>query len=154
MKEMLRKAKVSDAKIIHQMINFSSGKGEMLPRSLMDLYASLRDFYVYIDDEGSLVGFCAMHIFWENLAEVRSLYVRDQDRRKGLGRKLVEACISEAITLDLLRIFTLTYQTEFFNSLGFVVTDRSELPEKVWSDCFKCSKYPDFCDEIAMIIEL
>jgi len=126
----------------------------MLPRSLMDLYASLRDFYVSIDDEGSLVGFCAMHIFWENLAEVRSLYVRDQDRRKGLGRKLVEACISEAITLDLLRIFTLTYQTEFFQSLGFVVTDRSELPEKVWSDCFKCSKYPDFCDEIAMIIEL
>ncbi len=151
---MLRKAKVSDAKIIHQMINLSSNKGEMLPRSLMDLYGSLRDFFVYIDDEGSLVGFCAMHIFWENLAEVRSLYVRSENRRLGVGRKLVEACISEAITLDLLRIFTLTYQTEFFKSLGFVVTDKSELPEKVWSDCFKCSKYPDFCDEIAMIVEL
>ena len=151
---MLRKAKVSDAKIIHQMINLSSNKGEMLPRSLMDLYGSLRDFFVYTDDEGSLVGFCAMHIFWENLAEVRSLYVRSENRRLGVGRKLVEACISEAITLDLLRIFTLTYQTEFFKSLGFVVTDKSELPEKVWSDCFKCSKYPDFCDEIAMIVEL
>ena len=151
---MLRKAKVSDAKIIHQMINLSSNKGEMLPRSLMDLYGSLRDFFVYIDDEGSLVGFCAMHIFWENLAEVRSLYVRSENRRLGVGRKLVEACISEAITLDLLRIFTLTYQTEFFKSLGFVVTDKSELPEKVWSDCFKCSKYPDFCDEIAMVVEL
>ena len=151
---MLRKAKVSDAKIIHQMINLSSNKGEMLPRSLMDLYGSLRDFLVYIDDEGSLVGFCAMHIFWENLAEVRSLYVREESRRLGVGRKMVEACISEAITLDLMRIFTLTYQTEFFNSLGFVVTDRSKLPEKVWSDCFKCSKYPDFCDEVAMVIEL
>jgi len=150
---MLRKAKVSDAKIIHQMINLSSNKEEMLPRSLMDLYGSLRDFFVYLDDEGSLVGFCAMHIFWENLAEVRSLYVRSENRRLGIGRKLVEACISEAITLDLLRIFTLTYQTEFFKSLGFVVTDKSALPEKVWSDCFKCSKYPDFCDEIAMIIE-
>jgi len=151
---MLRKAKVSDAKIIHQMINLSSNKGEMLPRSLMDLYGSLRDFLVYIDDEGSLVGFCAMHIFWENLAEVRSLYVREESRRLGVGRKMVEACISEAITLDLMRIFTLTYQTEFFNSLGFVVTDRSKLPEKVWSDCFKCSKYPDYCDEVAMIVEL
>ncbi|MDD5723282.1 MAG: N-acetyltransferase [Syntrophales bacterium] len=151
---MLRKAKVSDAKIIHQMINLSSNKGEMLPRSLMDLYGSLRDFLVYLDDEGSLVGFCAMHIFWENLAEVRSLYVQEESRRSGIGRKLVEACISEAITLDLMRIFTLTYQTEFFNSLGFVVTDRSKLPEKVWSDCFKCSKYPDFCDEVAMVIEL
>ena len=151
---MLRKAKVSDAKIIHQMINFSSNKGEMLPRSLMDLYGGLRDFFVYLDDEGSLVGFCAMHIFWENLAEVRSLYVRGENRRSGIGRKLVEACISEAITLDLMRIFTLTYQTEFFKTLGFVITDRSELPQKVWSDCFKCSKYPDFCDEVAMIIEL
>lgn len=151
---MLRKAKVSDAKTIHQMINLSSNKGEMLPRSLMDLYGSLRDFYVYLDDEGTLVGFCAMHIFWENLAEVRSLYVRSENRRSGIGRKLVEACISEAITLDLLRIFTLTYQTEFFAHLGFVVTDRSKLPEKVWSDCFKCSKYPDFCDEVAMVIEL
>jgi len=151
---MLRKAKVSDAKIIHQMINFSSNKGEMLPRSLMDLYGGLRDFFVYLDDEGSLVGFCAMHIFWENLAEVRSLYVREESRRSGIGRKLVEACISEAITLDLLRIFTLTYQTEFFKTLGFVITDKSELPQKVWSDCFKCSKYPDFCDEVAMIIEL
>lgn len=151
---MLRKAKVSDAKIIHQMINLSSNKGEMLPRSLMDLYGSLRDFYVYLDGGGTLVGFCAMHIFWENLAEVRSLYVRSENRRSGIGRKLVEACISEAITLDLLRIFTLTYQTEFFESLGFVVTDKSELPQKVWSDCFKCSKYPDFCDEVAMLIEL
>ena len=151
---MLRKAKVSDAKIIHQMINLSSNKGEMLPRSLMDLYGGLRDFFVYLDDEGSLVGFCAMHIFWENLAEVRSLYVRGENRRSGIGRKLVEACISEAITLDLMRIFTLTYQTEFFKTFGFVITDRSELPQKVWSDCFKCSKYPDFCDEVAMIIEL
>ncbi len=151
---MLRKAKVNDVKTIHRMINLSSNKGEMLPRSLMELYGSLRDFFVYLDDEGSLVGFCAMHIFWENLAEVRSLYVKDENRRSGVGRKLVEACISEAITLDLMRIFTLTYQTEFFKTLGFVITDKSELPEKVWSDCFKCSKYPDFCDEVAMILEL
>jgi len=94
-----------------------------------------------------------MHIFWENLAEVRSLYVEKKYRKSGVGRNLVEACISEAITLDLLRIFTLTYQTEFFKSVGFVVTDKSELPEKVWSDCINCPKYPDFCDEVAMIIE-
>jgi len=151
---MLRKAKVSDVKDIHRMINRSSGDGEMLPRSLMDLYGSLRDFFVYVDNDNSIAGICAMHIFWENLAEVRSLYVKKEYRRSGIGRNLVEACISEAVTLDLLRIFTLTYQTEFFNSVGFVVTDKSELPEKVWSDCLKCPKYPDFCDEIAMIIEL
>jgi len=152
---MLRKAKISDVKVVHRMINMSAGKGEMLPRSLMDLYGNLRDFFVYLDeDDGPIVGLCAMHIFWENLAEVRSLYVEDQHRRKGIGRKLVEACISEAITLDLLRIFTLTYQTEFFKSIGLKEVDKETLPEKIWSDCFKCPKYPDYCDEVAMILEL
>lgn len=152
---MIRKAKVSDVKTIHRLINGSAGKGEMLPRSLMDLYDSLRDFYVFVDDkDDSIVGLCAMHIFWENLAEVRSLFVAEEYRRKGIGRTLVEASISEAITLDLMRIFTLTYQSEFFKSLDFRIVDRSILPEKIWSDCFKCPKYPDYCDEIAMILEL
>jgi amino-acid N-acetyltransferase len=152
---MLRKAKVSDVKIIHRMINESAGKGEMLPRSLMDLYGNLRDFFVYIDDnDGSIIGLCALHIFWENLAEVRSLYVDGIQRRKGIGRRLVEACISEAITLDLMRIFTLTYQREFFKSIGLTEIDKMSLPEKIWSDCFKCPKYPDYCDEIALILEL
>ena len=150
---MLRKAKVSDVKVIHRMINLSSNRSEMLPRSLMSLYGSLRDFFVYLDEDGSIAGICAMHIFWENLAEVRSLYVKTENRRSGIGRDLVEACVSEAITLDLLRIFTLTYQTEFFKSLGFIVIDKESLPEKVWSDCLNCPKYPDFCDEVAMIIE-
>jgi len=152
---MLRKAKVSDVKVIHRLINGSAAKGEMLPRSLMSLYSSLRDFYVYVDDtSGTIVGVCAMHIFWENLAEVRSLFVKEEFRRKGIARKLVEACMSEAVTLDLMRIFTLTYQTEFFKSVGLEVVDRNTLPEKIWSDCFKCPKYPDYCDEIAMVIEL
>jgi amino-acid N-acetyltransferase len=152
---MLRKAKVSDVKIIHRMINESAGKGEMLFRSLMDLYSNLRDFFVYIDDNnGSIIGLCALHIFWENLAEVRSLYVDERYRRKGIGRKLVEACISEAITLDLMRIFTLTYQDDFFKGIGLTEINKTSLPEKIWSDCFKCPKYPDYCDEIAMILEL
>jgi amino-acid N-acetyltransferase len=152
---MIRKAKVSDAKIIHGMINASSGKDEMLPRSLMDIYGSLRDFFVYVEDSSaSVMGVCAMHIFWENLAEIRSLCVKDEYRQRGIGKKLVEACISEAIILDLLRVFTLTYQTEFFGKLGFIEVERSTLPEKIWTDCFKCPKYPDYCDEVAMILEL
>jgi len=152
---MLRKARIGDVKTIHRMINSSSGKGEMLPRSLMDIYGNLRDFFVYIDEEQhSLVGICAMSIIWENLAEIRSLFVEESRRKEGIGRKLVEACVSEAITLDLFRIFTLTYQVDFFSRLGFKIVDRSTLTEKVWSDCFRCSKYPDYCDEVAMILEL
>ena len=152
---MLRKARIGDVKIIHRMINISAGREEMLPRSLMDIYGSLRDFFVYYDEERQEIqGICAMNIIWENLAEVRSLYVEEGHREKGIGKNLVEACISEGITLDLYRIFTLTYKREFFEHLGFKVVDRSLLSEKVWSDCFRCSKYPDYCDEVAMLIEL
>jgi amino-acid N-acetyltransferase len=152
---MLRKARIGDVKTIHRMINLSAGKGEMLPRSLMDIYNSLRDFIVYCDEDGSqVIGICAMNIIWENLAEIRSLYVDENYRGQGIGRKLVEFCISEAITLELFRIFSLTYKRDFFVQLGFKEVDRSTLPEKIWADCFRCSKYPDYCDEVAVIIEL
>jgi amino-acid N-acetyltransferase len=151
---MLRKARVGDVKTIHRMINVSSGRGEILPRSLMDIYGSLRDFFVCIDEENkSIVGICAMSIIWENLAEIRSLYVEDTYRNRGIGKKLVEACMSEAITLELFRIFTLTNSPEFFKRLGFKEVDRSTLSEKIWSDCFRCSKYPDYCDEVALVVD-
>ncbi|MDY0188219.1 MAG: N-acetyltransferase [Syntrophus sp. (in: bacteria)] len=152
---MLRKARIGDVKTIHRMINISSGKGEILPRSLMDIYGNLRDFFVYIDeDQHSLVGICALTIIWENLAEIRSLFVEESRRKEGIGRRLVDACISEAITLDLYRIFTLTFQVEFFSRMGFKIVDRSTLSEKIWTDCFRCSKYPDYCDEVAMVLDL
>ena len=152
---MLRKARVGDVKTIHRMINISSRKGEMLPRSLMDIYGNLRDFFVYLSEDGTMIeGTCAMSIIWENLAEVRSLYVDEDYRHRGIGRKLVEACISEAIILQLFRIFTLTRKPEFFLHLGFKEVNRSTLSEKIWSDCFHCSKYPDFCDEVAMVVDL
>ena len=152
---MLRKARVGDVKTIHRMINTSAGEGEILPRSLMDIYGSLRDFFIYIDQEKqSIIGICAMNIIWENLAEIRSLYVDGSQRNRGIGKKLFEACISEAITLELFRVFTLTNSPEFFRRLGFKEVDRSTLSEKIWSDCFRCSKYPDYCDEVALVVEL
>jgi amino-acid N-acetyltransferase len=119
----------------------------------MDIYGSLRDFFVF-EESDAIGGICAMNIIWENLAEVRSLYVIESCRGRGIGRSLVEACISEAITLQLYRMFTLTYRKEFFAHLGFHETERASLSEKIFSDCYRCSKYPDYCDETAMVIDL
>ena len=152
---MLRKARIGDVKTIHRLINLSAAKDEMLSRSLMDIYNSLRDFFVYYDSDKTLViGICAMHIIWENLAEIRSLYVDENSRKRGIGKELMKACLAEAITLDVFRIFTLTYKKDFFAKQGFREVDRTTLPEKIWSDCFHCSKYPDYCDEVTMIVEL
>ena len=149
---MIRKARMSDAKGIHQLIADYAKKGDMLPRSLADIYENLRDYFVFLGDGGELVGSAAIHIMWEDLAEVRSLAVREGKMRRGVGTQLVESCISEAIVLGIDRVFALTYKPEFFEKLGFHVVDKAELPQKIWTDCLKCSKFPD-CDEVALVAD-
>jgi len=152
---VLRKAQICDVKTIHKLITISASKGEILPRSLTDVYHCLRDFFVFCDDETTeIVGICAMCIVWENLAEIRSLYVKEKRRRYGIGKRLVTACIDEALSLGSFRLFTLTYEKDFFEHMAFKVSDRSNLPEKIWADCFRCPKYPDYCDEIMMVREI
>jgi amino-acid N-acetyltransferase len=149
---MIRKARMSDVKEIHQLIAEYAKKGDMLPRSLADIYENLRDYFVFLGDDGELVGSAAIHIMWEDLAEVRSLAVREGKMRRGVGTQLVESCISEAIVLGIGRVFALTYKPDFFEKLGFHVVDKSELPQKIWTDCLKCSKFPD-CDEVALVAD-
>ena len=149
---MIRKARMSDVKGIHGLIAEYARKGDMLPRSLADIYENLRDYFVFLGNDGELVGSAAIHIMWEDLAEVRSLAVREGEMRRGIGTQLVESCISEAIMLGIERVFALTYKPEFFEKLGFHVVDKSELPQKIWTDCLKCSKFPD-CDEVALVAD-
>lgn len=143
---------MSDVKGIHQLIAEYAKKGDMLPRSLADIYENLRDYFVFLGDGGELVGSAAIHIMWEDLAEVRSLAVREGKMRRGVGTQLVESCISEAIVLGIDRVFALTYKPEFFEKLGFHIVDKAELPQKIWTDCLKCSKFPD-CDEVALVAD-
>ena len=149
---MIRKARMSDVKGIHGLIAEYAKKGDMLPRSLADIYENLRDYFVFLGNDGELVGSAAIHIMWEDLAEVRSLAVREGKMRRGIGTQLVESCISEAIVLGIARVFALTYKPEFFEKLGFRIVDKAELPQKIWTDCLKCSKFPD-CDEVALVAD-
>ena len=149
---MIRKAKIGDVKDIQKLLTSFASRGEMLSRSLSELYDSLRDFYVF-EQDGKLLGTSALHIIWEDLAEVRSVAVSEEAGRRGIGSQVVGACLDEARSLGLKRIFCLTYKPEFFAKFGFQVVDKSELPHKVWGDCIKCVKFPD-CDEIAMILDL
>lgn len=98
----------------------------------------------------SLVGVVALHVVGEDLAEVRSLAVAEGLQGKGVGRRLMEICLRDAKDLKLQRVFTLTYQTEFFTKLGFSRVEKLTLPQKIWGDCVHCAKFSD-CDEIAMI---
>ncbi len=149
---MIRNARMEDVKSIHSLLNHFADKGLLLGRSVSSLYDQLRDFIVYCDENDAIVGVCALHICWENLAEIRSLAVAEESHGKGVGSSLVKECLQVADELGISRVFTLTYQRSFFIGLGFQDIDKNELPHKIWSDCLNCSKFPD-CDEEALIIE-
>ncbi|MRR34236.1 N-acetyltransferase [bacterium] len=149
---MLRKAQIKDVKEIQKILTFYANSGVMLSRSLSELYESVRDFYI-CEEGGKLLGACALHIMWEDLAELRSVAVVEEAGRQGIGTRLVQACLDEARALGLKKVFCLTYKPDFFGKFGFRIVDKSELPHKVWRDCINCVKFPD-CDEIAMVLDM
>lgn len=148
----VERATVSDAAAIHRLVNFWAARGEMLPRTLGETYENLRDFLV-VREDGEVVACTALHIVWEDLAEVRSLAAAEDRQSAGHGTALVRACIEEARQLGLARLFALTYRPGFFERLGFVQADVMSLPRKVWNECYRCPKFPG-CEEIAMTLEL
>ena len=155
---MIRNARMGDIKKIYNLLQYFADKDLLLGRSLSSLYDQLRDFSVYVEkpeddpDQEKLLGVCALHICWDNLAEIRSLAVIDGYQGKGVGRQLIDKALSAADSYGITKVFTLTYQPEFFRRLGFKDIDKSELPHKVWSDCIQCSKFPD-CNEEALMWE-
>ena len=147
---MIRYARMEDVKEIHTLLNYYAKKGLLLACSISSLYDRLRDFVVYVNKEDQILGVCALHITWENLAEIRSLAVREGSQGKGIGAKLVQQCLNEAEMYGITSIFTLTYQPGFFRKQRFVDIDKRDLPHKIWSDCIHCSMFPD-CDEEALM---
>jgi amino-acid N-acetyltransferase len=146
----IEKAKISDVHQMHELINTFAEKGEMLPRAMSGLYEDLRDYFVIRNSKGNVIGCVALHISWEDIAEVRSLAVDEKTRYKGIGSRLVKACLDEARELGIPTVFCLTYKPEFFEKQNFKQVDKMDLPRKVWSECFHCPKFPD-CDEVALV---
>lgn len=147
-----RKARMGDVPAMQQLINHYAAQGLMLPRSLVSLYESLRDFTI-AEEEGRVIGVGALHIVWDDLAEVRALAVAPGHERRGHGRNLVHRLLEEARALGIGRVFALTYQPAFFARCGFRPVPKESLPHKVWGECIHCPKFPN-CDEVAVVREL
>lgn len=148
----IRKATVNDAKAIHVLIKRFAKKYDMLPRSLNEIYENIRDFFICIDND-SIVAAAALHILWEDLAEIRSVAVSKEYQGIGVGKKLVRQCTKEAKKLGVNNVFALTYATEFFVEMDFKEIDKNSLPQKIWGECLKCHKFPE-CDESAVMKKL
>lgn len=148
----VEKARVGDAPHIHRLVNYFADRGEMLHRPLSEIYENIRDYFVIRDGE-DVVACAALHVSWQDLAEIKAMAVKEEFQRQGLGRQLSLACIEEARALGIPTVFCLTYKQDFFNAMGFRQTDVMHLPRKVWGECYRCAKFPN-CEEVAMVHDL
>lgn len=148
----IRDAKISDVKAIHALISSYAELDRMLFCSMADIYEKLQSFSV-AEEDGSIVGCCALEVIWSNLAEIKSLAVDQTKKEKGIGRMLVNTSLEKAVRLGIPKVFALTLEPNFFEKLGFDTVEKETLPMKVWSDCAKCPKQQN-CDEIAVAKEL
>ncbi len=145
----IRKAKTNDAEQIHELLTYWGKKDFLLPRSLNEIFGSIRDFCVY-EKNNNVIGCSALHIVNKELGEIRSLAVEENSHNQGIGKKLMEFMFNEAKEIGITTLFALTYKDDFFKKLGFSRIDKESLPQKIWKDCINCIKFPN-CNEIAMI---
>ena len=145
-------ATINDGVGIQELVNHWTAQGLMLPRTLAQTYENLRDFFV-VKDGQKIIACAALHIVWNDMAELKSLAVAPGHQSGGYGSKLVAACVEEGKRLGMQQLFALSYEPEFFEKLGWQVANVMELPRKVWNECYRCPKFPG-CNEIALTYDL
>ncbi|HEV8670518.1 MAG TPA: N-acetyltransferase [Candidatus Limnocylindria bacterium] len=147
----IRPARAEDVDAMRDLIDRYAAQDLMLSRSHEFLVEHLRDYVVA--EDGEFAGCCALAVLTRDLAEVRSLAVRPETSRRGVGKALVDACIAQARQLGLRRVFALTLVPEFFERCGFTLISLGRLPEKSAAECPVCPKR-FACDEQAMLMHL
>lgn len=148
----IRQAKVQDVKQMHKIIEFYADNKEMLHRSLNSIYENIQE-YVVAEVKGKIIGCGALHVSWDNLAEVKALAVEKTYARQGIGTKIVKTLEQNALGLGIFTTFALSFKPAFFQKMGYEVISREVLPQKIWSECINCHLFPD-CGEVPLIKDL
>jgi amino-acid N-acetyltransferase len=148
----VRRAEPADAQELHALLEQFVAPGMLLPRTLKQVYQSIRDFVVVVDS-GRIVGAGALRIYSAELAEIGALAVATDHQGSGLGGRIVETLVHDARALGLHRVFALTLRDTFFHRLGFETVPIAKFPEKIAADCVGCARRAA-CIEIAVALTL
>ncbi len=133
---VVRPAKTADVKAIRALVDSYAAPGQMLAKETVTLYESVQEFIV-AELDGVVVGCGALHILWEDLAEVRTVAVKNDLHRQGVGHKILEAIVKRASEVGVNKIFCLTFQTEFFGSHGFEVIEGTPVDPDVYAELLR-----------------
>lgn len=150
----IRRATLTDAPVIADLVNLGEREGQLIPRSLDSIRDTIADWIVAENNDPStslrVIGVGSLVEMGPTLSEVRSLAVAPDYRKFGIGAKIVAALIDLAREREIPTLFALTRAVPFFEKQGFVVTVKNDFPEKVWRDCIVCP-VRNACDEIAVV---
>ncbi|MBM3162844.1 MAG: N-acetyltransferase [Chlorobi bacterium] len=145
----VRYARLADAGAIAALTAEYARDGIMLERSAENVIENIRNFFV-AELDGKIIGCCAVAFYTSRLAEIRSVAVLMQHKRKGTGRMLVEKAEEILKEEGVTEVFVLTLNPGFFGGLGYSEIKKEYFPQKIWRDCTHCPKLMA-CDEIAMV---
>lgn len=132
----IRRARTSDVRGIRRLVDLYTADRRLLAKSLVTLYEDVPEFWV-ADHDGQVVGCGAVHVLWEDLAEIRTVAVDPRWRGHRIGRRLVEALLAAARELGVRRVFVLTFETEFFGSFGFTKITGTPVPPDVYEELLR-----------------
>jgi len=132
----IRPARTSDIKGIRQLIDSYAPQGRLLSKETVTLYESVQEFTVAVEDD-QVVGCGALHVMWEDLAEVRTVAVAENLRGKGVGHQILDSIIARAQTIGVKRIFCLTFETKFFGRHGFEVIEGTPVEPEIYKELLR-----------------
>jgi amino-acid N-acetyltransferase len=132
----IRPARTNDIIGIRQLIDSYEPQGRLLSKETVTLYESVQEFTVAVEGE-QVVGCGALHVLWEDLAEVRTVAVAENLRGKGVGHQILDSIIDRAQSLGVKRIFCLTFETKFFGSHGFEVIEGTPVEPEIYQELLR-----------------
>jgi amino-acid N-acetyltransferase len=134
----IRRAVTRDVPGIRRLIDTYSAERRLLSKATVALYEAVPEFVVAVrDSDGTLVGCGAVHVMWEDLAEIRTVAVDPSMRGRKIGHRIVSELLATAAGLGVGRVFCLTFETSFFASFGFAPIDGAPVPHKVFEELLR-----------------
>jgi amino-acid N-acetyltransferase len=134
---LVRRARTADVTNIVQLVNSYAGQRILLGKERITLYEDVQEFQVAQRMHGDVIGCGALHVLWQDLAEVRTLAVHADWRGRRVGHRLLDALIQQALDVGVSRVFCLTFEVEFFAQHGFREIDGTPVQPEVFAEMLR-----------------
>jgi amino-acid N-acetyltransferase len=133
----VRRARTGDVRRIRALVDANVGSGRLLDKATVALYEDIQEFWVAADEDGEVVGCGALHVMWEDLAEIRTVAVADGHQGRGIGNQIVLALLDAAREVGVRRVFVLTFAVDFFRRHGFAEIEGQATTPEVYAELLR-----------------